>query len=127
MIKKKKIVRFRELYYVIEELLDSYTYEDTVKILKKDHDLDLTKGTLRNYLFQHRQYLSELPQKPVTQPNNINSVKAQVLTDESLELEEAKKIDADSESDNEDDEEIDYDALLEQFKNKHKTKSLLDK
>lgn len=30
-------------------------------------------------------------------------------------------------SDSQDDKEIDYDALLEQFKNKHQTKSLLDK
>lgn len=35
--------------------------------------------------------------------------------------------DGDSEIDSQDDEEIDYDALLEQFKNKHQTKSLLDK
>lgn len=60
MAKRTKFSKFRELYNVIEDLADTYTYEGVVEILAEHHDLKLTIGTLTNYLYRHRKELSEL-------------------------------------------------------------------
>ena len=60
MIKKKKIALFRELYHEIEALLESYFYKDVAVILREKHGLEVTAGTLKNYVFQHRQSLSSV-------------------------------------------------------------------
>ena len=60
MIKKKKIALFRELYHEIEALLESYFYKDVAVILREKHGLEITPGTLKNYVFQHRQFLSRV-------------------------------------------------------------------
>jgi cytochrome c biogenesis factor len=60
MIKKKKIALFRELYHEIEALLESYFYKDVAVILREKHGLEVTAGTLKNYVFQHRQFLSSV-------------------------------------------------------------------
>lgn len=59
MIKKKKVARFRELYDDINQLLQSYSYDDVVKILHNDYDLDITAKTLNNYVYRHRKQLAE--------------------------------------------------------------------
>ena len=61
MIKKKKVARFRELYNVINEWLESYTYDDTAELLRSKYDLDLTTGTLINYVHRHRKHLAKQP------------------------------------------------------------------
>lgn len=134
MIKKKKVARFRELYNVINEWLESYTYDDTAELLRSKYDLDLTTGTLINYVHRHRKHLAkqsvikdELVQHS---ENNGNTEKSDELNISSSKTKEVNKIDVDSESDNQDDEELDFNALLKEFKNKHRTdqtKSLLDK
>lgn len=73
MVKKKKISRFRELYNVIESLLDLYTFEDVTKLLKDDYDLSLSTGTLKNYVYQHRQYLSNLAVESEQDKSNDHS------------------------------------------------------
>ncbi|MGP5042358.1 hypothetical protein ACTXGZ_12580 [Psychrobacter celer] len=118
MAKRTKFSKFRELYNVIEDLADTYTYEGVVEILAEYHDLKLTTGTLTNYLYRHRKELS-------VATNDSNSM-ARVNHDINKQK-STNPQDGDSEIDSQDDEEIDYDALLEQFKNKHQTKSLLDK
>ena len=59
MIKKKKVARFRELFNDINQLLQSYRYEDVVKILHNDYDLDITAKTLNNYVYRHRKQLAK--------------------------------------------------------------------
>lgn len=59
MIKKKKVARFRELFNDINQLLQSYRYDDVVKILHNDYDLDITAKTLNNYVYRHRKQLAK--------------------------------------------------------------------
>lgn len=127
MIKKTKAVRFRELYSVIDKLLESYSYESVIEILDKEYDLKIAPGTFRSYLFRFKPDQDEIIS--TVSRSSIEDTAPKIVDKEnnSLEKKEVKKTNVDFESDNEDDEEIDYDALLEQFKNKHKTKSLLDK
>lgn len=118
MAKRTKFSKFRELYNVIEDLADTYTYEGVVEILAEHHDLKLTTGTLTNYLYRHRKELSVA----TNDFNSVARVNYNTTEQKSINLQND-----DSEIDSQDNEEIDYDALLEQFKNKHQTKSLLDK
>lgn len=132
MTKRTKISRFRELYDVIEELLTKYTYEGVVEILAEHHELNLTTGTLTNYLHQHRKKLSvatdnsnsELEMKhDIAEQNLLNSQGSESIQENNT------NSDDDSKSDNQDDEEIDYDALLDEMKRKlanKSNKSLLD-
>lgn len=59
MVKKKKVVRFRELFDVIDEWLKSYNFEDTAELLRSEHNLDLTTGTLKSYVHRHRKHLAK--------------------------------------------------------------------
>ena len=59
MIKKKKVVRFRELFDVIDEWLKSYNFDNTAELLRSEHDLDLTTGTLKSYVHRHRKHLAK--------------------------------------------------------------------
>lgn len=65
MVKKKKVVRFRELFDVIDEWLRSYNFDDTAELLRSEHDLDLTTGTLKSYVHRHRKYLAEQAEQSV--------------------------------------------------------------
>jgi hypothetical protein len=53
MAKKTKAAKFRELRSVILKLLNSYTQEGVIEILKKEHDLDLTLNTFNSYLSRY--------------------------------------------------------------------------
>ena len=136
MAKRTKFSKFRDLYEVIEELAVSYTYEGVVEILAERHDLILTTGTLTNYLYRYKKQLKELSVATDNSNNEIeikhdfteqNLIKSQC----SAPIQESDtEVDDDSKSDNQDDEEIDYDALLEKMKRKlaiKSNKSLLDR
>ena len=136
MAKRTKFSKFRDLYEVIEELAVSYTYEGVVEILAERHDLILTTGTLTNYLYRYRKESKELS---VATDNSSGKVEIKHEADKKtfvdlkggeLIQESDTDIDDDSESDNQDDEKIDYDALLEKMKRKaaiKSNKSLLDR
>ena len=90
MIKKKKIALFRELYHEIEALLESYFYKDVAVILREKHGLEVTAGTLKNYVFQHRQSLSsvavdsELENDPTVLENQEDSDTAETGAETAL-------------------------------------------
>ena len=90
MIKKKKIALFRELYHEIEALLESYFYKDVAVILREKHGLEVTPGTLKNYVFQHRQSLSsvavdsEIKNDPTVLENQENSDTAETGAEAAL-------------------------------------------
>lgn len=132
MAKRTKFSKFRDLYEVIEELAASYTYEGVVEILAERHDLILTTGTLTNYLYRYRKESKELSvatdnsnselevRHDIAEQNLINSQCSAPI----------QESDTDIDDDNQDDEEIDYDALLEEMKRKlaiKSNKSLLDR
>lgn len=136
MAKRTKFSKFRDLYEVIEELAVSYTYEGVVEILAERHDLILTTGTLTNYLYRYRKETKKLSVAIDNSSSNIEvepEVRKQIFVDlkGSKPIQESvTDIDDDSKSDNQDDEEIDYDALLEKMKRKaaiKSNKSLLDR
>lgn len=60
MAKRTKFSRFRSLYDVIENLLDTYTHEGVVEILAESHDLELSVSTLRSYLYRYKKQSKEL-------------------------------------------------------------------
>lgn len=136
MAKRTKFSKFRDLYEVIEELAVSYTYEGVVEILAERHDLILTTGTLTNYLYRYRK---ESNKSSVSTDNSNGKVeiKHEAAEQTFVDLkggepiqESVTDIDDDSKSDNQDDEEIDHDALLEKMKRKlaiKSNKSLFDK
>jgi len=136
MAKRTKFSKFRDLYEVIEELAVSYTYEGVVEILAERHDLILTTGTLTNYLYRYRKESKELSVATDNSSSNIEvepEVRKQIFVDlkgsEPIQ-ESVTAIDDDSESDNQDDEEIDFDTLLEEMKRKlaiKSNKSLIDR
>lgn len=136
MAKRTKFSKFRSLYEVIENLLDTYTHEGVVEILAESHDLELSVSTLRSYLYRYKKQSKELSvatdnsnseveiKHGFTEQNLISS-----QGNESIQENDTNS-DDDSESDNQDDEEIDYDALLEKMKRKaaiKSNKSLLDR
>lgn len=136
MAKRTKFSKFRDLYEVIEELAVSYTYEGVVEILAERHDLILTTGTLTNYLYRYRK---ESKKSSISTDNSNGKVEIkheayeQIFVDlkggEPIQ-ESDTDIDDDSKSDEQDVEEIDYDALLEEMKRKaviKSNRSLLDK
>ena len=136
MAKRTKFSKFRDLYEVIEELAVSYTYEGVVEILAERHDLILTTGTLTNYLYRYRKESKELS---VATDNSSGKVEIKHEAGEQTfvdlkggELIQESDINNndDSKSDNQDDEQIDYEALLEEMKRKlaiKSNKSLLDR
>ena len=136
MAKRTKFSKFRDLYEVIEELAVSYTYEGVVEILAERYDLILTTGTLTNYLYRYRKESKELSVATDNSSSNIEvepEVRKQIFVDlkgsEPIQ-ESVTAIDDDSESDNQDDEEIDFDTLLEEMKRKlaiKSNKSLIDR
>lgn len=136
MAKRTKFSKFRDLYEVIEELAVSYTYEGVVEILAERHDLILTTGTLTNYLYRYRKESKELSVATDNSSSNIEvepEVRKQIFVDlkgsEPIQ-ESVTAIDDDFKSDNQDDEEIDHDALIEKMKRKlanESRKSLLDR
>lgn len=136
MAKRTKFSKFRSLYEVIENLLDTYTHEGVVEILAESHDLELSVSTLRSYLYRYKKQSKELSvatdnsnsglevRHDITEQNLISS-----QGNESIQENDTNS-DDDSKSDNRDDEEIDYDALLEEMKRKaaiKTNKSLLDR
>lgn len=60
MAKRTKFSKFRSLYEVIENLLDTYTHEGVVEILAESHDLELSVSTLRSYLYRYKKQSKEL-------------------------------------------------------------------
>ena len=60
MARRTKFSKFRSLYDVIENLLDTYTHEGVVEILAESHDLELSVSTLRSYLYRHKNQSKEL-------------------------------------------------------------------
>ena len=72
MAKRTKFSKFRSLYDVIENLLDTYTHEGVVEILAESHDLELSVSTLRSYLYRYKKQSKELS---VATDNSINKVK----------------------------------------------------
>lgn len=136
MAKRTKFSKFRDLYEVIEELAVSYTYEGVVEILAERHDLILTTGTLTNYLYRYRKETKKLSVATDNSSSNIEvepEVRKKIFVDlkgRKPIQESVTDIDDDFKSDNQDDEEIDYDALLEKMKRKaaiKSNKSLLDR
>lgn len=136
MAKRTKFSKFRSLYEVIESLLDTYTHEGVVEILAENYDLELSVSTLRSYLYRYKKQSKEL----AVATDNSNSgleVKHDFTKQNLISLQGNESIqendtnsDDDSESDKQDDEEIDYDALLEEMKRKaaiKSNKSLLDR
>lgn len=124
MVKKKKIARFRELYDYISELLESYNYDDTAKILLDEKKLDLTAGTLKNYIYRHRQELAKSQGK-----NDVDGVKK--TDQEKPQVTSEVKSVGDSASDKSNNskqntQEIDLDSALANLKNKASNKSILD-
>ena len=120
MNKKKKVARFRELYDVTNVLLDSYTYDDVVEILDRDHDFKIQVNTLTHYVYKHRKMLKELGDvngnhKPTSEPSSIpvEASKSSVEKNDSVE-------DTNSSSDEDYD---DLDAAIERAKKKVSTKS----
>lgn len=71
MAKRTKFSKFRSLYDVIENLLDTYTHEGVVEILAESHDLELSVSTLRSYLYRYKKQSKELS---VATDNSINKV-----------------------------------------------------
>jgi hypothetical protein len=136
MAKRTKFSKFRDLYEVIEELAVSYTYEGVVEILAERHDLILTTGTLTNYLYRYRKG-SKKSSVSTDNSNGKIEIKHEAVEQTFVDLkggepiqESVTDIDDDSKSDNQDDEEIDHDALLEKMKRKlaiKSNKSLFDK
>ncbi|WP_426138725.1 hypothetical protein [Psychrobacter sp. TWR1-1-1] len=136
MAKRTKFSKFRDLYEVIEELAVSYTYEGVVEILAERHDLILTTGTLTNYLYRYRKD-SKKSSVSTDNSNGKVEIKHEASEQTFVDLkggepiqESDTDIDDDSKSDEQDVEEIDYDALLEEMKRKaiiKSNRSLLDK
>ena len=127
MIKKKKVARFRELYDVINDLLDSYTYDDVVEILARDHDFKIQANTLTHYVYKHRKMLKELGDKkgderPVAEPshNPIEVSKSSSDEKNSVLLENQEKPELPKQK-------MDVDAALAKFKDRQQNKSLFDK
>jgi len=60
MAKRTKFSKFRSLYDVIENLLDTYTHEGVVEILAESYDLELSVSTLRSYLYRYKKQSKEL-------------------------------------------------------------------
>lgn len=132
MAKRTKFSKFRDLYEVIEELAVSYTYEGVVEILAERHDLILTTGTLTNYLYRYRKESKEL--SVATDNSNSEIEIRHDFTEQNLIKSQCsapiQESDTDIDDDNQDDEEIDFDALLEEMKGKlaiKSNKSLLDR
>lgn len=136
MAKRTKFSKFRSLYEVIENLLDTYTHEGVVEILAENHDLELSVSTLRSYLYRYKKQSKKLS----VATDNANSgleVKHDSTEQNLISLQGNESIqendtnsDDDSESDNQDDEEIDFDTLLEEMKRKlaiKSNKSLIDR
>jgi len=128
MVKKKKISRFRELYNVIESLLDSYTFEDVTKLLKDDYDLSLSTGTLKNYVYQHRQYLSNLAVESEKPKINNDSTQSNLEVVKNLEnknsVEDFNNVEDVNSSSDDDDE---FEAAIERAKQKVNNKSILNR
>ena len=59
MAKRTKFSKFRSLYEVIENFLDTYTHEGVVEILAESHDLALSVSTLRSYLYRYKKQSNE--------------------------------------------------------------------
>ena len=136
MAKRTKFSKFRSLYEVIEGLLDTYTHEGVVEILAKSHDLELSVSTLRSYLYRYKKQSKEL--SVATDNANSGLEVKHDFTEQNLIISQGNESiqendtnsDDDSKSDNQDDEEIDYDALLEEMKRKaviKSNRSLLDR
>ncbi|PKG85510.1 hypothetical protein CXF58_06565 (plasmid) [Psychrobacter sp. Sarcosine-02u-2] len=135
MAKRTKFSKFRSLYEVIEGLLDTYTHEGVVEILAKSHDLELSVSTLRSYLYRYKKQSKEL--SVATDNANSGLEVKHDFTEQNLissqgneSIQENDTNSDDSKSDNQDDEEIDYDALLEEMKRKaviKSNRSLLDR
>lgn len=84
MAKRTKFSKFRELYNVIEDLADIYTYEGVVEILAERHDLILTTGTLTNYLYRYRKESKELSVATDNSSSNVEAepeVRKQIFVD----------------------------------------------
>jgi len=136
MAKRTKFSKFRSLYEVIESLLDTYTHEGVVEILAESHDLELSVSTLRSYLYRYKKQSKELS---VATDNSNSAFEAKhdfneqnlISSQGGTSIQKSDTdIDDDSKSDEQDDEEIDYDALLEEMKRKaviKSNRSLLDK
>lgn len=60
MAKRTKFSKFRSLYDVIENLLDTYTHEGVIEILAESHNLELSVSTLRSYLYRYKKQSKEL-------------------------------------------------------------------
>lgn len=124
MAKRTKFSKFRSLYEVIESLLDTYTHEGVVEILAENYDLELSVSTLRSYLYRYKKQSKELSvatdnsnsalevKHDLTEQNLLNSQVSASIQESDTD------IDDDSKSNNQDDEEIDHDALLERMKRK---------
>ena len=84
MVKKKKVVRFRELFDVIDEWLRSYNFDDTAELLRGEHDLDLTTGTLKSYVHRHRKYLAEQAEQSVIKDELVQHSNKPKEVDKSL-------------------------------------------
>ena len=135
MAKRTKLSKFRSLYEVIERLLDTYTHEGVVEILAESHDLELSVSTLRSYLYRYKKQSKELS---VATDNSNSALEVKHdFTEQNLissqgrtSIQESDTDIDDSKSDNQDDEEIDHDALIEKMKRKlaiKSNKSLFDR
>lgn len=117
MIKKKKVVQFRDLYSVISKLLESYTYEDVAVILKRDHDFEIPANTLKHYVYKHKKSLKEKSDSKPSEPeeDTINENK-------SLETESSVE-----EVNNVEDNDDEFEAAIERAKMKVNNKSILNR
>lgn len=84
MTKKTKAAKFRELLPEILKLLESYTYEGVVDILKTDHDLILTMSTFKSYLARYKDKSKSHNHnvKTQTKVNDIDNKSTQIKNDD---------------------------------------------
>lgn len=122
MAKRTKLSKFRSLYNVIDNLLETYTHEGVVEILAESHDLELSVSTLRSYLYRYKKQSNELSvatdnssSKAETEQENTKQGLGDLKSSE-LMKEQAAGVDA----------VLDPDAALARFKLRQQRKSLLD-
>lgn len=113
-MKQTKSAKFRELYPKIEKLLEVYTYEGTIEILKNDYGLDLSKKTFRLYLYRARKLNSNNLNTPIPSEeisHKKENYEPKIEKQKSIEISE--KISENSESSFQDDDEIDPEILAQ--------------
>lgn len=126
MAKRTKFSKFRSLYDVIENLLDTYTHEGVVEILAESHDLELSVSTLRSYLYRYKKQSKELSVATDNSSGKVE-IKRQASVQTSVDLKGGEPIqenDVDTSAKPQVDPTMDdLDAAIEEAKKKIRNKS----